>query len=725
MWPPSSPPASLWLNYDRPVSAQYLSSNPWAPTLAIDTIVCPNSTVTEPAGRACQELSDGLAGLLGKRPQRSSTVVNVSSVILEYAPNSLHTPPTMAAWPPVPESEGFTIDSNSNSSTWRISASCGSGLLYGAFRFLNLLRRENATLFTGRPIGSAPATPIRAWNLWDNRDRTVERGYAGASVFHYELLPLMLPRYRDYARLLASVGINVIAWDNVNACGHDNEKILSARVITSMVPLVALFYDYGIRSFVVPCYSSPIKIGKLDTADPFDAGVASWWATTAASIASQWSAGNRSLAFGGFVIKADCEGEPGPGTYKRTELEGANAMADALAPLGALCIWRAFAHPPAGTDQAIYQFDLFKSWNAPNATRPNVALQVKSGPFDFQVREPPHSLFGYLSNVNLLIEFEATQEYLGQAHHVCHLSPQWSWYLNFETYARGPDSGDDTTIAAIVSGMYSRDHSQRFTGMAAVSNLGDEATWTHHPMSAADTYGFGRVAWTPTTDPSSLTREWVEATFGFGTLGQEELRGSAVATKAQLRNGSDAVATVMSIMMSSWEAYENYTASLGWGFVSAADHYHMDPAQRNSEYINASVHSIGFSRATAAGGNFASTYNPPQSTSLNDVDTCDESLLLAFHNVPYTHVLKGEKYGGLTVSEWINASHAVGAATARSYVAEWQSLSGSLGKDKFLASTLGLSFDDTTKLLIAGADDAATFSDVILGWLGGVLGVPA
>lgn len=447
---PESTGVALWLNYARPVSSTFLAAFG-----AISTIACPNHTAFEPTGRACQELSDGFAGMLGRRPallaQDASEYrggeggAGPGTVTLVAAPTAPFV--AMAPWPPEPEAEGWVLEGSSRAPGGiTVTSRSGAGVLYGAFRLLHLVRREAPELLVGEGEGpgegeaaktppgaspmappsirSAPASPLRAWNLWDNRDRSVERGYAGQSVFQYEKLPeTMLPRYRDYARLLASTGVNVIVWDNVNACGNDNQYMLNASVIVAMQPLVALFYDYGVRSFVVPCYSSPIKVGGLATADPFDKSVSEWWARTAATIQETWeggiavseaggATGHRPFAFGGFLLKADCEGEPGPGTYKRTELEGANAMADALAPVGAVAIWRAFAHPPRGEDQAEYQFKLFESWNKPNATRPNVVLQCKNGPFDFQVREPVHSLFGHLTNVNLIVEFQATQEYV-------------------------------------------------------------------------------------------------------------------------------------------------------------------------------------------------------------------------------------------------------------------------------------------------------------------------
>ena len=376
--PPPPPPGALWLRYNA-VSAAYKAS------FSATEIVCSNGTAAEPLAWACQELADGLSGMLGARVSivgTSATMDGAISVAVEDDGNVSH-----AAWPPTPSSEAFTVQSGQcgKYSCITIVGKSGPAALYGAFRLLQMVRRElplhtldnldnadaaassdssrsrSTRSVASLPVSDEPQTPLRMWDLWDNRDQSVERGYAGRSVFNYKQLPAMqercvracavrvramracdacdacvrcvrvrylatllmcfsflsrIPfqtccwcvfRYRDYARLLASTGINSIVWDNVNACGSDNGVILERSVLTSMTPLVALFFQYGIRSFVTPCYSSPIHVGNLTTADPYDAKVAAWWKGTAQFIATQWPPSS----FGGFLIKADCEGEPG------------------------------------------------------------------------------------------------------------------------------------------------------------------------------------------------------------------------------------------------------------------------------------------------------------------------------------------------------------------------------------------------------------------------------
>merc|ERR1719428_532680 len=390
--------------------------------------------------------------------------------------------------------------------------------------------------------------------MWDNRDRTIERGYSGGSVFNMNALPTMFDRYEDYARLLSSTGINAVVWNNVNACVHGNSAYLKNENIKNMAPLATLFMEYGIRSFIVPCYGAPVKLGGLKNIDPLDKEVEQFWENKALTFKKHWP--NKS--FGGFLVKADTEGMPGPETYGRTELEGANALAKALAPVGGIVIWRAFGHPwdktgsqnAAAKDQALYQFNRFKSWDG--KTLDNVVLQIKNGPFDFQAREPVHSLFGAMPRTNLMVEMQATQEYLGQAKHVAHLPTQWEYYLKFNL--------GEKNLGQIVT-------SKRYSGMAAVSNLGAEKTWTGHPFSAGNTYGFGRLAWDPTLSAETVTNEWVEATFGIN---------------------EEATQPLVSMLMSSWKNFEKYTSPLGWGWSTSekilynkaskrpeSQHYHL------------------------------------------------------------------------------------------------------------------------------------------------------
>jgi len=520
---------------------------------------------------------------------------------------------------------------------------------------------------------------MRMWDMWDNRDRSIERGYSGGSVFNMQALPNMFTRYEDYARLLASTGINAIVWNNVNACVHGNAAYLKPENIEKMAPLAQLFMDYGIKSFMTPCYSAPVKLGELKTLDPLNPKVAAYWDGLVQNYKKSWPAGS----FGGFLIKADTEGAMGPNSYGRTALQAANAMGESLSKAGGIVLWRAFGHPwdkkgsqnADASDQALYQYNQFKSWDG--NTRDNVVLQVKNGPFDFQAREPVHSLFK-LKNLNLMVEMQATQEYLGQAKHVAHLPVQWEYYLNKF------DLGGNKTLGDVIT-------SKPFSGMAAVSNLGADKTWTGHPLSAGNTYGFGRLAWDPTLSSETVTEEWVEATFGV----------DKTATKP-----------LVDMLMSSWNNYERYSAPLGWGWSTSekiefdqqskrpvAQHYHLNLEWAGKVWMKAGHKSIGYDRSKG----YAHTYSPEVAEKLSNVDTCPEELLLSFHNVPYDHKLKSK--GGMTVIDYILQSYKSGVKSNQDYVNTWNSVQG-----KIDCKATGLTCDEIKGKLEKGVKEAERFA---------------
>jgi len=373
----------------------------------------------------------------------------------------------------------------------------------------------------------------------------------------------------------------------------------------------------------------------------------------------------------------------GPEHYGRTELDGANAMGKALSKVGGIVMWRAFGHPWAKTgsqdsdakDQALYQFNRFKNWDG--NTRENVVLQIKNGPFDFQAREPVHSLFGALKNMSLMVEMQATQEYLGQAKHVAHLPSQWEYYLTkFDLGGK--------TLSDVVT-------RNKFSGMAAVSNLGADKTWTGHPFSAANTYGFGRLAWDPTLDAETVTKEWVEATFGVN---------------------EKATSAMTSMLVSSWTNYEKYSAPLGWGWSTSekieykgqkpsAQHYHLNLEWAGKVWIKAGSKKVGYDRSKG----YANTYAPAIAAKIANVDTCPEELLLSFHNVPYDHVLKTK--GGVRVIDYILDSYKSGEASNKAYVNTWESLQGLVDCEE----STGMTHKEIAELLQQGVLEAKRFSD--------------
>lgn len=413
-----------------------------------------------------------------------------------------------------------------------------------------------------------------------------------------------------------------------------------------------------------------------------------WWLATLVQINAAWGGGK----LRGFLFKGDTEGEPGPGLYNLTEQQGANYFGSLLNTTGGICIWRSFSHPPNGhdmpIDQALYQFERFAAWDA-NSTS-NVVLQIKNGPYDFQVREPVHALLGALPRTSVILEIEVLPEYVGQNHHVTALPTQWSSYFNFDLGTppgpTGPCVAAPTTLAGVVGG---GSWCNAYSGVAGVSNVGLDSNWTGHLLNGVNTFGLGRLGWAPELSAIEVMQEWVGATFPGSTVGAAE--------------------ALVALLGDTWEAYENFTASLGWGFICASDHYHMNPPL-NVDYHNASSTRVGYDRGVA--GAYGSKYNGDVASAFLSLDECPEELLLAFHNVPYSHALTGLRYGGLTVLNWIYASHAAGAAASAGFVSRWLSLAGQLRLRSYAVGgeTEEEVFAQVTSRMIAGSADAAVFA---------------
>jgi alpha-glucuronidase len=466
-------------------------------------------------------------------------------------------------------------------------------------------------------------------------------------------------------------------WNNVNSCFYHNEALLKTETIKSMTPLVKLFHDYGVRSFLSPCYESPQL--DLKTADPRNNEVKAWWAKKAGELKTEWPEG----AFGGFMFKADSEGQPGPKAYNVPEIQGANLMAKALDTVGAIVIWRAFSHPGRGdVDQYLYQAKRFSQWEG--KARDNVVLQLKYGAGDFQSTEPVHALFGKLPSVNKIMEIQATQEYTGQAKHLANLVPMWKNVLDFDTYANGQGS----TVAKVLTGHTKKNPSQRiFTGMAAVSNIGDDKTWTGHPMSAANTYGAGRLAWDPSLSGTDITKEWIDLTFGKNDRVEK---------------------TLLPMMMRSLDVWENFTSPMGWGWhvgkakVFGTQHYYMDLSAHNYQFMRANKESIGVPRTcTPKGECYNNYYNSPIKGVYGDVDKCPDKLLLHFHTVNYDHKL----HDGRKVGDAIYQGYEHGAAESAKFVDEWDEL-----KDVIDTKSTGMTFAEIKEKLHQAASDARGFA---------------
>ncbi|MFC5530625.1 alpha-glucuronidase family glycosyl hydrolase [Cohnella yongneupensis] len=527
-----------------------------------------------------------------------------------------------------------------------------SGLIYGVFHLLRLIGANEPV--SELDICEKPVSQLRMLNQWDNADGSIERGYAGQSIFYRNgQISERLDRVRDYARLAASVGINGISINNVNV--HKTE---TAFITPGLLPEVAKVADvlraYGIRLYLSVNFAAPIQVGGLATADPLDAAVQAWWQETAKAIYDYIP------DFGGFVVKADSEHRPGPFTYGRDHADGANMLADALAPFGGIVIWRCFVYNcmqdwrDRTTDRARAAYDHFTPLDG--SFKDNVILQIKNGPMDFQVREPVSPLFGAMTKTNQMMEFQVTQEYTGQQRHLCYLVPQWKEALDFDTHAQGEGS----YVKRVADGsLFGAKHS----GFAAVSNIGDDDNWTGHTLAQANLYGYGRLIWNPELSAQQIADEWIRQTFG---------------------NDDQVINVISRMLMGSWQTYENYTAPLGVGWMVAPNH-HYGPDVDGYEYSRwgtyhfADRDGIGVDRTTNTGTGYSAQYHAINAEVYGDAVKCPDELLLFFHHVPYTHRLQS----GKTVIQHIYDTHFEGAEQADDLQKQWFALEGLIDSARY------------------------------------------
>ena len=545
---------------------------------------------------------------------------------------------------------------------YSISATCGkcileasdeNGILYGVFSLLRQLRLQNCRFQElNWAETAAPSNPMRMLNHWDNPDGSIERGYSGKSFFFENNEIILSDRLKAYARLAASVGINAAVINNVNAGGAATQ-LISDRYYAKLRVIHDVFAAYGIRLYLSVNFASPIELGGLASADPCDAAVKRWWTDKCSEI---WQ---MLPHFGGFLVKADSEGRPGPFTYGRTHADGANMLADAAAPHGGKVIWRCFVYNckqdwrDRKTDRPKAAYDNFLPLDG--QFRDNVILQIKNGPVDFQVREPVAPLFGALRKTNMMIEFQCAQEYTGQQRHVCYLIPWFKQVLEQEMYVPEVPS----KVADLVSG---RSYGNSACGMAAVANTGNDFNWTGHDLAAANWYGFGRLAYNTQLSAEEIASEWIRLTFGNIPRVEEVLS---------------------QILMASWPAYEKYTAPLGIGWmVNPANHYgpNVDGYEydRWGTYHRADLHGLGVERGSAGTG-FCAQYNEPLSSLYENTETCPDELALFFHHLPYTWVLKS----GKTIIQHIYDSHFEGAEEAAGFLASFETLKDLLPPDAY------------------------------------------
>ena len=592
---------------------------------------------------AAEELTAALASLLGSEPVRQESLLPGDDFqgIVAGTRDALKQSQLEGVTQEELGDEGYEIRTIDRAVV--LSADSDRGVLYAVFHLLRLIQ-------TGEPIAQLqiterPSNELRMINHWDNMDGSIERGYAGRSIFFNDYnFRGDSRRLKDYARLLASVGLNAATINNVNV--HRIEtQLITERYLQDVAQVAEQFQAYGIRLYLSINYAAPIELGELDTADPLDSDVKAWWGRRCEEI-------YRYIPdFGGFLVKADSEFRPGPFTYGRDHADGANMLADAIAPFGGQVIWRCFVYNclqdwrDRTTDRARAAYDHFMPLDG--KFRANVLLQIKNGPMDFQVREPVSPLFGGLEQTQHLLELQITQEYTGQQRHLFYLVPQWKTILDFDTHARGAGS----TVAEAASG---RLFGQPLGGIAAVTSIGDDANWTGHGLAQANLYGYGRLTWNPATAAEEIASNWIRMTFG---------------TNAEVER------VITDMLMASPDIYEAYTAPLGVGWMVNPNH-HYGPSVDGYEYAKwgtyhfADCHGIGVDRTVENGTGYVAQYHEPWSKTYSSVETCPDELLLFFHHVPYTHKL----HSGKTVIQHIYDTHFEGVEKAAGLLEQWDSL---------------------------------------------------
>jgi alpha-glucuronidase len=522
------------------------------------------------------------------------------------------------------------------------------GALYGTFHFLRLLQTQQPV--ARLDIAQSPRLQRRLLNHWDNLDGTIERGYSGKSLWNWSELPGRVdPRVEDYARINASIGINGSVINSVNA----NPQSLTHAYLEKAAALANTMRPYGIRVYLSANFAAPKVLDNLPTTDPLDPTVARWWRDKTEEI-------YRLIPdFGGFVVKANSEGQPGPQDYKRTHADGANVLADALAPHGGVVMWRAFVYnQDVDADRVKRAYLEFVPLDG--KFRENVFAQVKNGPLDFQPCEPFHPLFGALPKTPIMTELQITQEYLGQSTHLVYLATMWKEFLDSDTHADGPG----TTVIKAIDGTL---HKYKQTGIAGVANTGTDRNWTGHEFGQANWYAFGRLAWNPDLTAAAIADEWIAMTWS---------HAPAVAD------------TIRSIMMDSREAFVNYTMPLGLHHLIGGNHYAPMPENNRAPrpdwtatfYHHADENGIGFDR-TKSGSDAVDQYRPPLNTQWANPATTPDTLLLWFHHLPWDYKMKS----GRTLWDELVLHYNTGAEQARSLETRWKTLEGKIDVERYQA----------------------------------------
>nr|WP_294945412.1 alpha-glucuronidase family glycosyl hydrolase [uncultured Mucilaginibacter sp.] len=649
---------NLWLGYrkiaDRALALRYANQVRYIKFAAgSETLVA-----------ARQELLAGLESMLAAKPQLTEEIGE--STLFVGTISSLKLPENAFLEGEIQKTgeEGYLIKSIDigKKKCIVITAQTDVGVLHGVFAFLKLLQTQESIVALN--ILEYPRITYRVLDHWDNLNRTIERGYAGSSIWNWHKLPGHIDqRYIDYARASASVGINGSVLNNVNA----NALMLTPDYLEKVKALANAFRPYGIKVYLSVKFSSPIEIGGLKTADPLDEQVRQWWKDKADEI-------YRLIPdFGGFLVKANSEGQPGPQAYGRNHADGANMLADALLPHNGIVMWRAFVYDNrVPDDRAKQAYNEFKPLDG--QFKKNVIIQVKNGAIDFQPREPFHPLFGAMPNTPLMLEFQLTQEYLGFSTNLVYEAPLFKECLESDTYSMGKGS----TVRKIIQGQF---NAKLITGMAGVANIGSDINWCGHPFAQANWYAFGRLAWNPEQSSASIAADWLKMTFS---------------------NQPAFVAPMKSIMLQSRENTVNYMTPLGLHHIMGVNtHYGPGPWVDNAGrpdwnatyYHKADSAGIGFDRSST-GSNAVAQYQPPVRDRFEKLATCPDEYLLWFHHLKWDYKMRS----GNTLWEELVHRYYTGADSVKHMQATWSKLAPYVDKERFesVKQLMAIQYDEAT-----------------------------
>lgn len=664
-----------WLRY----ASLPASSLHHAPVFA--HVIALNSTTSSPVFVAGQELQKGIQGILGKVTDLTHSVGtrtrDSSSVIVGTIDEYTKTIGQLDSLPQLKQ-DGFWL--STKGSTVQILGQNERGALYGTFEYLSMLAQGN---FSQVAYATNPHAPIRWVNQWDNLDGSIERGYGGPSIFFANGTVVNdLTRVGEYARLLASVGINGLIVNNVNA----DANLLSPQNMQGLGRIADITRPFGIQIGISLNFASPQTIGGLNTFDPLDPSVVSFWGNITDQIYQHVP------DMVGYLVKANSEGQPGPLTYNRTLADGANLFAKALLPHNGIAMFRAFVYDMLDesdwkADRANAAVQFFKGLDG--QFDDNVVVQIKYGPIDFQVREPASPLFANLMKTNTAIELEVTQEYLGQQCHLVYLPPLWKTILDFDLRVNNKAS----LVRDIIGG---KTFNRTLGGSAAVVNVGTNSTWLGSHLAMSNLYAYGRLAWNPIDDIQGIVQDWSRLTFSLD---------------------DHVVNTIAQMSLESWPAYENYSGNLGIQTLTDILYTHFGPnpaSQDNNgwgQWTRADQTTIGMDRTVANGTGFSGQYPAEIASQFENIGTTPDELLLWFHHVPYTQRLKS----GKTVIQHIYDAHYVGAETAQTFVTQWEDLKGKIDDTQYNDILFRLNFQ---------AGHSIVWRDAIVDFYNNLSGIP-